>query len=258
MHREAPCAEVVLVVPRDAPVGVPHGGERKGREILLGADHAGMMTASREHGIGPVGRQGAETVDAVLRHRPELLFLNIQMPGGNGFEVLSKLPPEMMPLIVFATAYDRYSLQAFEVHAADYLLKPFSDRWFRSALAHAKDRLRQREAPRGQPAAHVATDRLAIRTAHGVLMLAVGDIEWIEARGDYAGIHSGARTDLARESLSSLESRLGPTRFVRIHRSAIVNLAQVREFKPDPSGAALTIENRLGDNLAVKIGALGL
>jgi two-component system, LytTR family, response regulator len=186
-------------------------------------------------------RTGAETVDAVLRHRPELLFLDIQMPGGNGFEVLSELPPESMPLIVFVTAYDRYSLQAFEVHAADYLLKPFSDRRFRSALAHAKDRLRQREAPRGEPAARVAADRLAIRTAHGVLMLAVGDIEWIEARGDYARIHSGARADLVRESLSSLESRLGPTRFVRIHRSAIVNLAQVREFKPDPSGAMVAI-----------------
>ena len=186
-------------------------------------------------------RTGAETVDAVLRHRPELLFLDIQMPGGNGFEVLSELPPEVMPLIVFVTAYDRYSLQAFEVHAADYLLKPFSDRRFRSALAHAKDRLRQREAPRGEPAAPVAADRLAIRTAHGVLMLAVGDIAWIEARGDYARIHSGSRMDLVRESLSSLESRLGPTRFVRIHRSAIVNLAQVREFKPDPSGAMVAI-----------------
>jgi two-component system LytT family response regulator len=186
-------------------------------------------------------RTGAETVDAVLRHRPELLFLDIQMPGGNGFEVLSELPPEAMPLIVFVTAYDRYSLQAFEVHAADYLLKPFSDRRFRSALAHAKDRLRQREAPRVEPAAPMTTDRLAIRTAHGVLMLAVADIEWIEARGDYARIHSGARTDLVRESLSSLESRLGPTRFVRIHRSAIVNLARVREFKPDQSGAMVAI-----------------
>jgi two-component system, LytTR family, response regulator len=186
-------------------------------------------------------RTGAETVDAVLRHRPELLFLDIQMPGGNGFEVLSELPPEIMPLIVFVTAYDRYSLQAFEVHAADYLLKPFSDRRFRSALAHAKARLRQREAPRVEAAAPVAADRLAIRTAHGVLMLAVADIEWIEARGDYARIHSGARTDLVRESLSSLESRLGPTRFVRIHRSAIVNLARVCEFKPDPSGAMVAI-----------------
>jgi two-component system LytT family response regulator len=183
-------------------------------------------------------RTGADTVDAVLRLRPDLLFLDIQMPGGTGFEVLAELPPEAVPLVVFVTAYDRYSLQAFEVHAADYLLKPFSDRRFRSALTHAKERLRARSAPRGEPLALAApaADRLAIRTSDGVLMLATAEIDWIEARGDYARIHRGARSDLVRESLSSLEARLGPTRFVRIHRSAIVNLARVREFKPANGG----------------------
>ena len=113
----------------------------------------------------------------------------------------------------------------------DYLLKPFSDRRFRSALAHAKERLRAQPTPRGEPAGPAPADRLAIRTSDGVLMLATAEIDWIEARGDYARIHRGARSDLVRESLSSLEARLGPTRFVRIHRSAIVNLARVREFK---------------------------
>ena len=164
--------------------------------------------------------------------------LQVQMPGGTGFEVLAELPPEAVPLVVFVTAYDRYSLQAFEVHAADYLLKPFSDRRFRSALAHAKERLRTRPAARSEPVAcgGPGPDRLAIRTSDGVLMLTTAEIDWIEARGDYARIHRGTRSDLVRESLSSLEARLGPAQFVRIHRSAIVNLARVREFKPGNGG----------------------
>ena len=184
---------------------------------------------------------GAEAIHAVLHRRPDLLFLDVQMPGGNGFEVLSELPADAMPLIVFVTAYDRYSLQAFEVHAVDYLLKPFSDRRFRGALAHAKERLSQRQAPRSEPAVAPAVERIAIRSSRGVLMLATNDIDWIEARGDYARIHSRDRTDLVRESLSSLESRLGPSRFVRIHRSAIVNLGRVREIRPDTSGAMVAV-----------------
>ena len=181
-------------------------------------------------------RTGAETVSAVLRHRPDLLFLDIQMPDGNGFEVLAELPANVMPLIVFVTAYDRYSLQAFEVHAVDYLLKPFSDRRFRSTLAHAKDRLLAGGGRIERPVPPPSTGRIAVRTANRVVMLAAADVDWVEARGDYARIHAGPRTELVRESLTSLEARLGTDQFVRVHRSAIVNLSRVRELRIDSTG----------------------
>ena len=181
-------------------------------------------------------RTGAETVAAVLRLRPDLLFLDIQMPDGNGFDVLGELPSNLMPLVVFVTAYDRYSLQAFEVHAVDYLLKPFSDRRFRGALAHVKDRLRSGAAHVERAVVPAASGRIAVRTANRVVMLAVADVDWVEARGDYARIHAGPRTELVRESLTSLEARLGSDQFVRVHRSAIVNLSRVRELRLDGTG----------------------
>ena len=199
-------------------------------------------------------RTGAETVAAVVRLRPDLLFLDIQMPGGNGFDVLTELPASATPLIVFVSAYDRYSLQAFEVHAVDYLLKPFSDRRFRGALAHVKERLRQGAAPAPQPAALPPPDRIAIRTAHGVVMLPAAEIDWIEARGDYARIHSGRRTDLVRESLTALQARLGSAHFVRVHRSAIVNLARVQEFRLDGRGGMVA---RLPDGTTCRLSRSG-
>ena len=181
-------------------------------------------------------RTGAETVAAVLRLRPDLLFLDIQMPDGNGFDVLTELPSNLMPLVVFVTAYDRYSLQAFEVHAVDYLLKPFSDRRFRSTLAHVKDRLQSTGARVERAVPPPPIGRIAVRTANRVVMLAVSDVDWVEARGDYARIHAGTRTELVRESLTSLEARLGADQFVRVHRSAIVNLSRVRELRLDGTG----------------------
>ena len=183
-------------------------------------------------------RTGADTVDAVLRQRPDLLFLDIQMPGGTGSTSSRSCRPRRCRWWSSSPPTTAIRVQAFEVHAADYLLKPFSDRRFRSALAHAKERLRARPVKHGEPVALPAgvADRLAIRTSDGVLMLATAEIDWIEARGDYARIHRGGRSDLVRESLSSLEGRLGPARFVRIHRSAIVNLARVREFKSGGGG----------------------
>ena len=198
-------------------------------KVLTRLAAAGLKTRGWEIQVANDAMQAL--MFAMRPPHPDVIALDIGMPGGTGFDVLAELPPDAVPLVVFVTAYDRYSLQAFEVHAADYLLKPFSDRRFRSALAHAKERLRAQPTPRGEPVAPAPADRLAIRTSDGVLMLATAEIDWIEARGDYARIHRGARSDLVRESLSSLEARLGPTRFVRIHRSAIVNLARVREFK---------------------------
>jgi two-component system, LytTR family, response regulator len=203
---------------------------------------------------------GLQTVDAILRLRPDLVFLDVQMPRRDGFEVLARLPPPSVPLIVFVTAFDEYTLRAFDVHAADYLLKPFSDRRFGSTVAHVKERLRQRSAadlerllafvrelgelassPEGWPAAQVLPDRIAIHTGQGVLMLALDDIEWLEARGDYVRVHSAGRVDLVRETISGIERQLPASRFVRIHRSTIVSIAKVKEIKLLPGSEPVAV-----------------
>jgi two-component system LytT family response regulator len=206
---------------------------------------------------------GLQTVDAIIRLHPDLVFLDVQMPRRDGFEVLARLPPGTAPLIVFVTAFDEYTLRAFDVHAADYLLKPFSDHRFRAAVAHVKERLRQRSAadlerllafvrelgalataPEGWPgtmAAQTSADRIAIHTGQGVAMLALDDIEWVEARGDYVRIHSAGRVDLVRETISGVERRLPASRFVRIHRSTIVSVAKVKEVKLVPGGEPVAV-----------------
>jgi two-component system, LytTR family, response regulator len=203
---------------------------------------------------------GLQTVDAILRLRPDLVFLDVQMPRRDGFEVLARLPPPSVPLIVFVTAFDEYTLRAFDVHAADYLLKPFSDRRFRSTVAHVKERLRQRSAadlerllafvrelgelassPEGWPAAQVLPDRIAIHTGQGVLMLALDDIEWLEARGDYVRVHSAGQVDLVWETISGIERRLPASRFIRIHRSTIVSIAKVKEIKLPPGSEPVAV-----------------
>jgi two-component system LytT family response regulator len=185
----------------------------------------------------------------------------VQMPRRDGFEVLARLPAAAVPLIVFVTAFDEYTLRAFDVHAADYLLKPFSDHRFRAAVAHVKERLRQRSAGdlerllafvrelgdlAGSPdgwtvAPQVVADRMAIHTGQGVLMLALDDIEWVEARGDYVRVHSAGRVDLVRETISGIERRLPASRFVRIHRSTIVSLAKVREIRLVPGSEPVAL-----------------
>ena len=205
-------------------------------------------------------RSGRETVGAVLRERPDILFLDVQMPGGDGFAVLADLPIDALPVIVFVTAFGEHAVQAFEVAAADYLLKPFSDRRFRAAVSRAKERLRQRTTteverlsallsrlgrdPSGstsRPPNAAEPERITIRTAQGTRLLIVGDIDWIEARGDYVCIHSRGRADLLRESITRLEERLDPGRFVRVHRSTIVNLARVQEIKISPLGKRVAV-----------------
>jgi two-component system LytT family response regulator len=197
---------------------------------------------------------GAQALEAIVRLRPDLVFLDVQMPRCDGFGVLSQLSPDAMPLVVFVTAFDEYTLRAFDVHAADYLLKPFSDQRFRAATAHVKERVRQRSVTdverllacvrelgasprRGDPTG----ERIAIRTADSILLLPLGDIEWVEARGDYIRIHSQGRGDLVRETIGGFEQRLPPDRFVRVHRSAIVNLGRVREVRTLPSGEQVAV-----------------
>jgi len=214
---------------------------------------AGLLTLLRaDPEIEVLGEaaSGPEALYALEAHRPELLFLDIQMPGLDGFGVLAALPRAEIPVVVFVTAYDEYALRAFAAHAQDYLLKPFADERFAESLAHAKSQVRQRRVGRlgrrlaaelerdAHPAEAppLATekhpDRVMVRDGHGVAFVPVAEIDWIEARNYCARLHVGGREYLVRESLSSLIGRLDPGQFVRIHRSSIINLDRLRSLEP--------------------------
>jgi len=196
---------------------------------------------------------GVEALEAMAREAPDLLFLDIQMPGLDGFELLDEVEPDRQPITVFVTAYDAYALKAFEVNALDYLLKPFSDERFEATLARARERVRSRERealgekllslvetrPDREEKSYVS--RLVVKNRGQVRFLDVRDVEWIEAAGVYANIHEGGREHLVRESLAALESRLDPSRFARIHRSAIVSLDRVTELRIDDRGSCRVV-----------------
>lgn len=213
-------------------------------------------------------RTGMEAADAIMAQRPDLAFLDVRMPGGDGFEAVAEVPPAILPLIVIVTAFEEYSLRAFDIHAADYLLKPFSDRRFRTALIHVKERLRERvagEAARlesaqrqrdagqlGRPTASHGNSggRLAVRSHTGTVLLDLGEIDWIEARGDYIRIHSRQGVHLVREAIGTIERTLPASAFVRVHRSTIVNLEKVHEISTSPAGTA-TVRLRNGTSCRV-------
>ncbi len=197
--------------------------------------------------------EGASALEAMKREAPDLLFLDVQMPGLGGFEFLEKVMPGRQPITVFVTAYDAYALKAFEVRALDYLLKPFSDERFEATLARARERVRSREREalgekllslvesRTAPEEKQHVSRLVVKNRGQVLFLDVRDVDWIEASGVYATIHEGGREHLVRESLAALEARLDPTRFARIHRSAIVSLDRVTELRIDERGGCRVV-----------------
>ena len=197
--------------------------------------------------VGEAG-DGRTAVSEIRRLRPDLLLLDVQMPEMNGFEVLDAVDPDAIGAVVFVTAYDEFAVRAFEVQALDYVLKPFEDDRFATVLERAKRHVRKerdddlagrlaalldRFDGTGPPSAAQHLSRLMVRTGGRVFFQPVADIDWIEAADYYARIHVAGATHLVRESLASLEERLDPTRFVRVHRSAIVNLDRVREMRPD-------------------------
>ena len=194
----------------------------------------------REGGVQIVGEcSGATAVAEVARTRPDILFLDVQMPGVDGFEVLARLDPERRPVVVFVTAYDRYAVRAFEVHAVDYLLKPVDADRFREALRHACARVATRGGAAGDAGLAALMQerarypsRLLVPSRGRTLVVEVAAIDWIEASDYYASIHTGAQTHLLRQTMAELERILDPSRFFRVHRSAIVNLERVREIQP--------------------------
>jgi len=185
---------------------------------------------------------GRQAIAAVERLKPDLLFLDVQMPEMDGFAVVDAIAAQHMPAIIFVTAYDRYAVQAFEVHALDYLLKSFDRERFQSAVARAKQEIRRsREGALNERLAGLLEDlesrkqratRVVIKSAGRIFFLPVEEIDWVEAADNYVRIHAGIEAHLVRETLQSLEGRLDPAKFLRIHRSTIVNLDRIRELHP--------------------------
>jgi two-component system LytT family response regulator len=173
---------------------------------------------------------GIDAVAEIRRTKPDLVFLDVQMPEYDGFDVLELLGPDVPPALIFVTAYDQYALRAFEAGALDYLLKPFDNDRFDRALARAKQRVLERKDQARR------AERLVIKSAGQVWFLKIGEIDWIEAADYYACLHVGSRSHLLRRSLAELEQELDPARFCRIHRSAIVNLDRVRGLKINADG----------------------
>ena len=165
---------------------------------------------------------GLEAIEAIRKSKPDLVFLDVQMPECGGFDVLELLGSDMPSTIIFVTAYDEYALRAFEAGALDYLLKPFDDARFRRALSRAKDKLAHYLPVESRP-----RKRLVVKSHGQVLFLHAADIDWIEAAGYYACLHVGKDTHIMRRTLSELEKDLGEEKFIRIHRSIIVNLDRV-------------------------------
>jgi two-component system, LytTR family, response regulator len=221
---------------------------RRGVRLLLERD-GGVEIA------GEIGG-GAEAAEFIRREKPDLVFLDVQMPGCDGFEALEKVGAAAAPAVVFVTAYDEHALRAFEVNAVDYLLKPYDDARFRAALQRAKDEVRRRSADTvnsrltqlldylqhdGARAAakekeEAPGDRILLKSSGEIFFLKAEEIDWIEAEGDYMKFHVAGRAHLMRETMARLESRLDPKRFIRIHRSTIVNVDRLRKLSPSFAG----------------------
>jgi two-component system, LytTR family, response regulator len=182
---------------------------------------------------------GMEAVAAIKTKSPDLVFLDVQMPEMDGFEVIDAVGVELMPRVIFVTAYDQYTLRAFEVHALDYLLKPFDRDRFVNALNHAKSSLQRGEFNRqlirlldDRLAARKPLERLVIKSGGRIYFLNVEEVDWIEAADNYVELHVGRESHLLRETISGLAARLDTARFLRIRHSTIVNIEQVKELRP--------------------------
>jgi two-component system, LytTR family, response regulator len=203
---------------------------------------------------------GSEAIEEIRKSRPDLVFLDVQMPERDGFDVLELLGSDLPPTVIFVTAYDEYALRAFEAGALDYLLKPFDDARFDRALNRAKEKLAHYLPRQPRPA-----ERLVVRNSGQVLFLNVADIDWIEAAGYYACLHVGQDTHVMRRTLLELERDLGDAAFIRIHRSIIVNLERIRGLELQSGGeyevvlrskVRLRLSRRFRKRLQERMGAM--
>jgi len=205
---------------------------REGLRLLLCQDRE--VSAIHE------AKNGRDAVEAIRTSRPDLVFLDVQMPGMDGFSVLQKVGPERMPPVIFVTAHDRYAIRAFEINAIDYLLKPVSAVRFGQSLQRAKARLGVTEGASRQIVSLLETvasssryvKRLAVRSSGKTLFVNVEEIDWIQAAENYVQLHMGRTSHLLTATMSTLEKSLNPAAFQRIHRSIIVNLSRIKEIQP--------------------------
>jgi two-component system LytT family response regulator len=224
------------------------------------------MLMREETDIEIVGQcaNGLEAITAIEEQHPDVIFLDIQMPGLNGFEMLEALGTDNLPFVVFVTAYDEYAVKAFEVHALDYLLKPFD----RSRLQDCLARVRQQQHSTSvnlhdlleqfRPKEYLS--RFVVKTRGRVLLIKIDDVDSLEASGNYVELRSGKQSYLVRETLNDVERKLDPQRFARVHRSTIVNVDRIQELQPWShgdfivvlkDGAKLRLSRRYRQNLKV-------
>jgi len=218
-------------------------------------------------------QDAAQAIDAIRRLRPDLVFLDVQMPGASGFDVVAALDQDRLPLVVFVTAFDHYALKAFDVHALDYLLKPFDRERFLQALGRARTQLqrpangelrrRLLDLVRDLQPSPPRLDRFVIKSGGRVFFVRADEIDWIESAGNYVKLHVGPEAHLFRETMNAIEAQLAPETFYRIHRCHIVNIERVKELQPWfngeyvvflRSGTRLTLSRGYREKLQERIG----
>jgi two-component system LytT family response regulator len=211
-------------------------------EVLARKRIRDLLAEERDIEIIEECGDGRSAVAAILRHRPDLLFLDVEMPDLDGFGVLRAVGAARMPVVVFTTAYDKYALQAFDAHALDYLLKPFDRERFQKAMERVRFRISQER--NGELSNRLLAllkdvkpepkylERLVIKSGGRVIFLRVDEIDYIEAAGNYLRLHLGKESHLLRETMNNIEQKLDPQKFMRIHRSSIVNIERIKELQP--------------------------
>ena len=228
MHRATTTKKIKTLIVDDEPLA---------RERL-----AALLAAESDIEVVGQARDGEEAVTAIQDHSPQLVFLDVQMPHMNGFDVIEAVGSERMPLVIFVTAYDQHALKAFQVRALDYILKPFDRERFTDALQRARRQIEREETGdlgrrllalvkdlrRDQP----KTDRLVVKSGGRLFFLRMDEIDWIEAAGNYVRLNVGTTSHLLRETMNAIEGRLDPEKFFRIHRSRIVNMERIQEMQP--------------------------
>ena len=208
-----------------------------------------FLGAFPQVGIIAECENGRQAVAAINQHQPDLIFLDVQMPGLNGFQVLEKIEP--LPAIIFSTAYDEYAIRAFEVNAVDYLLKPYDRERFAAAVQRALERRagggvemeRLLRLLQQTQSAGSFSDRLLVRSGEKIIPVRVAEIEWLEAADDYTMLHAGNAKHLCSLGLGEIEKRLDPQQFMRVHRSAIINVARIRHLEKDGEGGMIATMN---------------
>jgi two-component system LytT family response regulator len=202
-------------------------------QLLLGRDPEIEIAGEAEN--------AQRAIELIAMLRPDVLFLDVQMPDRDGFEVLNQIPPEMMPAVIFTTAFDMYAIRSFEAQALDYLLKPFDEERFAKVLMRAKSHRARTIAARTEsgteaPSAAATAERFVIKTGGRIIFLNSTDIDWFQAEANYVRLHAGGASYSIRGTIGATESKLDRQSFVRIHRSVIVNVERIREIRPCNSG----------------------